>query len=141
MRRRKFIALLGGTLAAWPVGAAAEQTGKVYRIGMLEVSSAVLNAANLDAFRQGLRELGYVEGQNLIIEYRSSDGRAERFAQLATELIRLKVDLIVARGTPAVEAASRASATIPIVIAAIAAPPPRPPHPTHPAPTIPPFIS
>jgi putative tryptophan/tyrosine transport system substrate-binding protein len=123
MRRREFITLLGGAAAAWPLAARAQQTGKVYRIGMLEVSSAVLNAANLDAFRQGLRELGYVEGQNLIIEYRSSDGRAERFAQLAAELVRLKVDLIVTRGTPAVEAASRTAPTIPIVMAAIAEPP------------------
>jgi len=108
---------------------------------MLQVSSAAVNAANLDAFRQGLRELGYVEGQNLIIEYRSSDGRAERFAQLATELVRLKVDLIVTRGTPAVEAASRAAIAIPIVMAGIAEPPPGVASLAHPGGNVTGFIS
>ena len=77
-----------------------------------------MNAANYDALRQGLRELGYVEGQNLVIEYRSADGRTERFPGLAAELIRVNVDLIVTRGTPAVQAAKNATATIPVVMAA-----------------------
>src|SRR5262249_35954487 len=72
----------------------------------------------LSAFRLGLRELGYVEGQNLLIEYRSADGRAERFPNLAIELVRLRVDAIVTRGTPAALAAKHATETIPIVMAA-----------------------
>ena len=94
------------------------QAGKIYRIGMLETTSMALNAANLDAFRQGLRELGYVEGRNFMIEYRSADGRRERFPELATELVRLKVDVILTRGTPAVLAAKNATGTIPVVMAA-----------------------
>jgi putative tryptophan/tyrosine transport system substrate-binding protein len=140
MRRRNFIALLGGA-AAWPLAARAQLTGKVYCIGILEVSSAALNEANLDAFRQGLRELGYVEGKNLIIEYRSSDGRAERFAELARELVALKVDLIVTRGTPAVEAAARATTTIPVVMAAIAEPPTGVTNLAHPGGNVTGFIS
>jgi putative ABC transport system substrate-binding protein len=84
---------------------------------MLETIPQAMNADNLDAFRQGLRELGYVEGQSLVIEYRSADGREERFQSLAEELVRLKVDLIVTRGTPATRAAKAATATIPIVVA------------------------
>ena len=84
---------------------------------MVETVSTELNAANLNAFRQGLRELGYVEGQNLIIEYRSADGRSERFADIAAELVGLKVDLLVTRGTPASLAAKRATRTIPVVMA------------------------
>jgi putative ABC transport system substrate-binding protein len=85
---------------------------------MLETRSAALNAANIDAFRRGLQELGYKEGQNIEIVYRSSDGRDERFAVLASELVRLKVDLILTRGTPAALAAKRATDTIPVVMAA-----------------------
>jgi len=101
-----------------PLDAEAQQAGKIYRIGMLETTSMALNAANLDAFRQGLRELGYVEGRNFMIEYRSADGRRERFPELATELVRLKVDVILTRGTPAVMAAKNATGTIPVVMAA-----------------------
>ncbi len=101
-----------------PLAAEGQQAGKIYRIGMLETTSMALNAANLDAFRQGLRELGYVEGRNFMIEYRSADGRRERFPELATELARLKVDVILTRGTPAVMAAKNATGTIPVVMAA-----------------------
>ena len=118
MERRRFIEVIAGGLLAAPLAAEGQQAGKVYRIGVLETAPMVLNAANLDAFRQGLRELGYVEGQNLVIEYRSADGRADRFPDLANELVRLKVDLIVARGTPAVTAAKNATRTIPIVMTA-----------------------
>jgi putative ABC transport system substrate-binding protein len=115
-RRHTVLALLA--LGAAPLAALAQQAGKVYRIGMLETRSIVLNAANIDAFRQGLRELGYKEGQNLEIAYRSSDGRDERFPGLASELVRLKVDLIATRGTPAALAAKNATGTIPVVMAA-----------------------
>jgi putative ABC transport system substrate-binding protein len=107
---------VGLTLA--PLAAEGQQAGKIYRIGMLETTSMALNAANLDAFRQGLRELGYVEGRNFMIEYRSADGLRERFPELATELVRLKVDVILTRGTPAVMAAKNATGTIPVVMAA-----------------------
>ena len=101
-----------------PLAAEAQPAGKVYRIGMLETRSTVLNAANIDAFRQGLLELGYKEGQNFEIVYRSSDGRDDRFPGLASELARLRVDLILTRGTPAVLAAMRAAPSIPVVMAA-----------------------
>ena len=120
MRRREFISLIISAMA-WPF-AARGQAGKVYRIGVLEPTPAVQNATNFNALRDGLRKLGYVEGQNLVIEYRSADGRAERFPDLASELVRLKVDVVVTRGTPAVQAAQQASGTIPIVMAAMGAP-------------------
>jgi putative ABC transport system substrate-binding protein len=122
MRRREFITVLGGAALAWPLAARAQQAGKVYRIGILETIPASQNAANLDALRKGLRELGYIEGQNLSIEYSSADGFAERFPELAGELVRLKVDLIVTRGTPAAQAAKNATAAIPVVMAAIGEP-------------------
>jgi putative ABC transport system substrate-binding protein len=89
---------------------------------MLDTTSAKLNAANVEAFRNALSQLGYVEGQNLIIEYRSGEGRIERFPELAAEMVRLKVDIIVTRGTPAAIAARNATTTTPIVMAAIGEP-------------------
>ena len=115
--RRAFIGSLSGGLLAAPLAAEAQSAGKVYRIGMLETRSITLNAANVDAFRQGMRELGYREGHNLDVVYRSSDGHDDRFPDLASELIRAKVDLILTRGTPAALAAS-ASRTVPVVMAA-----------------------
>jgi putative ABC transport system substrate-binding protein len=95
---------------------------KIYRIGILETIPAARNAANLDGLRKGLRDLGYVEGRNLVIEYRSADGRAEQFPDLASELVRLKVDLIVTRGTPATRAVQNATGTIPVVMATMGGP-------------------
>ena len=120
--RRQFITLLGGAATAWPLAARAQQRDRLHRIGMLDNTSAELNAANLDGFRQGMRELGYVEGENFVLEYRSADGRAERYPKLASDLVRLKVDAIVTRGTPAVLAAKNATSTIPIISAALAEP-------------------
>ena len=117
MKRRDVITLLGGA-AAWPLRAGAQQAGKVYRIGVLEMTSATLNVANVYALRAGLRQLGYFEGQNLVIEYRSADGRDDRFPGLARELLDLKVDVIVTRGTPAAIAAKNATSTVPVVMAA-----------------------
>jgi putative ABC transport system substrate-binding protein len=114
MRRREFIAGLASAVA-WPPQARA-QPGH-YRIGVLDTSVRQLNA-NFTAFQQALLALGYVEGQNLSVEYRSADGRNESFAALAGELARLDVDLIVTRGTPAALAAKAASSTIPVVMAA-----------------------
>ena len=107
---------------AAPLAVDAQQSERVYRIGMLERTSTAINAANLDGFRQGLRELGYVEGKNFIIEYRSADGRDERYPGLATELVHLKVDLILTRGTPATLAAKNATGTIPVVMTGIGDP-------------------
>ena len=121
MTRREFITLVGGAAAAWPFGAHGQHE-KLWRIGMLETISPALNADNLAAFRKGLRQLGYVEGQSYIIEYRSVEGRAARFPELASELIASKVDIIVTRGTPATLAAKNATATIPVVMAAIGEP-------------------
>ena len=120
--RRTFVCSVAGGLLVTPLAARAQQAGKVYRIGILEAIPASQNAANLDALRKGLREMGYVEGRNLIIEYRSADGRAERFPDLTSELMRLKVDLIVTRGTPAARAAKNATETIPIVMATMGDP-------------------
>ena len=117
MKRRKFIGLLGAMVGS-PLAASAQQRGKIWRIGMLEITAPGVNAANLDAFRKGLRDLGYAEGQHVVIEYRSADGRSERFPSLAAEFVRLNVDVIVTRGTPAVMAAKNATATIPVVMAA-----------------------
>jgi len=123
VKRRTFIGAATGMLLAAPLAVRAQQAaGKVYRIGILEAIPAAQNAANLDALRRGLRELGYVEGRNLVIEYRSADGQAERFPELASELLRLKVDLIVTRGTPAAKAAKNASETIPVVMATMGDP-------------------
>ena len=122
MPRRVFLAITAGGLLAARLATGAQPAGKIYRIGMLETRSTLLNAANIDAFRQGLLELGYKEGEDLEIVYRSSDGRDERFPSLASELVRLKVDLILTRGTPAALAAKRATRTIPVVMAASADP-------------------
>ena len=125
MRRRKLSRLptvVALALLIAPLVAGAQPAGRVYRIGVLETRSAVLNAANMDAFRQGMRELGYKEGQNLEVVYRSSEGRDERFPDLADELMRLKVDLILTRGTPASLAAKRASRAIPVVMASVGDP-------------------
>src|SRR6516162_10029396 len=107
-RRRHFLTLLGGA-AAWPLAANVQQLAR--RIGILETIPPQANAANFDALRKGLRELGYDEGRSLIIEYRSADGRAERFPALAAELVRLNVDVIVTRGTPSALAARNAPAS------------------------------
>jgi putative ABC transport system substrate-binding protein len=115
--RRTFIGSVASGVFAVPLGAFAQEPAKVWRVGMLETTSTTLNAANFASFMQGLRDLGYVEGRNLIIEYRSADGRSERFADLAAELVGLKVNLIVTRGTPASLAAKNATLTIPIVMA------------------------
>ena len=103
--------LASGLLAA-PLAAEAQQAGKVHRIGYL---SGGLSTYRIEAFRQGLRELGWVEGQNIVIEYRYAEGRFDRLPDLAAELVRLKVDIIVALATPASAAAKNATGTIPIV--------------------------
>ena len=110
MKRRHFIAGLGGA-AAWPLAARAQQAGKVARIGYLSPGSA---SGRTDAFKQGrLRELGYVEKKNILIEYRFAEGNFNRLADLASQLVQLKVDVIVAEATQASLAAKDATRTIP----------------------------
>ncbi len=116
------VVLLAAVLLAAPLVVRARQPGKVYRLGILESLPAARNAANLDALRAALRDLGYVEGTNLVIEYRSADGRAERFPDLAADLVRLRVDVIVTRGTPAAMAAKAATVAIPTVMATMGDP-------------------
>ncbi len=105
-----------GVLAA-PLGADAQQRANMARIGVLGSPTASSYAPRVEAFKQGLRELGYVEGQNIAIEYRWAEGRYERLPGLAAELVRLGVDVIVTHGTPAGRAAQQATTTIPIVMA------------------------
>jgi len=122
MRRREFVAALGGA-AAWPVIARAQQAGKLPVIGYLSPgSSAVGPLARHDAFQDGLRELGYVEGKNIAIVYRFADGKFDRLDELATELVGLKVDLIVSVVTPASLAAKNATSTIPVVMVSVGDP-------------------
>jgi putative tryptophan/tyrosine transport system substrate-binding protein len=117
MKRRDFITLLGGAAAAWPLAARAQQTGKVWRIGYVAGVSRSAASGSYAAFVQGMRELGYVEGKDFVIEWRSVEGRYERFPEIAAELMRLKVDIFVTGVTAALPALQRATTTLPIVMA------------------------
>ncbi len=101
---------------------AAQQAGKVWRIGFLGTTSYSAISFRLDEFRKGLRELGWIEGQNIVIEYRFAEGRLDRLPDLAAELVRLKVDIIVAHSTPGATAAKNATNTIPIVMTVVGDP-------------------
>jgi putative ABC transport system substrate-binding protein len=116
MARREFVAALGGAAAAWPLAARAQQAERLARIGYLGPTSASQLVGAIDAFSNGLRDLGYVEGRNLHIEFRFADGHEDRLPALAAELVALNVDVIVTYGT-GIFAAQRATATIPIVAA------------------------
>ena len=118
MRRRDVIKGIAGSVAAWPRAAHAQQT-KVARIGFLGSDSASSHAARLAAFRAGLRDLGWLEGTNLLIEYRWADGDYERLRGLADELVQLKVEVLVTHATPGALAAKSATSTIPIVLTAV----------------------
>jgi putative tryptophan/tyrosine transport system substrate-binding protein len=115
MRRREFITLLGGTAAAWPLAARAQLVGKLPTIGFLGPLSQSAMSPWTAAFVQRLRELGWIEGRTVAIEYRWGEGRDERFVEIAAEFVRLKVDVIVTGGTAAVIAAKQATSVIPIV--------------------------
>ena len=118
LRRRLFLAGAGALLAA-PIASFAQQRTKLVRVGVLVAPSASDFAARTDALRAGLRDLGYVEGKNTLIELRSAEGKFDRLPELATELVRQNVDVIVVAGTPAIRAAKQATGSIPIVIAAV----------------------
>jgi putative ABC transport system substrate-binding protein len=114
MRRRKFIRLLGGATASWPLAARTQQAGRVHRIGFLWENANTFPDA-LVAFRQELRRLGYIEGSNLVIEFRWAEGNSERMRELAQELVQLQVDVIVAPSSIYTAAAKQATDTIPII--------------------------
>jgi len=116
VKRRAFITLLGGAAATWPLAARAQQA-KLPMIGFLGESTPSGQREWVAAFVRRLRELGWIEGSNVAIEYRWAEGRDERFAALVAELVRLNVDLIVTQGTPAVLAAKQATVVVPIVFA------------------------
>lgn len=124
--RRTFVATITGGSLAVPLGVAAQRPGKVYRVGFIATTAPVAEMSgpepvspSFSAFVQGLQALGYAEGQNLILERRSAEGRYGRFGDIATDLVRLKADVIVTTGVPMTRAAKAASTTIPIVMAAI----------------------
>ena len=114
--------LFAGALLAVAVTAEAQQQKKIPRIGVLVPTSPSIYAARIKAFQQGLREHGYIEGKNIMLEYRYAEGKADRFPELATELVGLKVDVIVTGPEVAVRAVKKASSTIPIVFTSVADP-------------------
>jgi putative ABC transport system substrate-binding protein len=118
MQRREFITFLRGVGVAWPLVARAQQSaGRVSRIGFLGAASAAGSAKAIDILRTGLREFGYVEGRNIVIEFRWAEERYDRLPQLVRELIATRVDLLITHGTPGTRAARQATSTIPIVMA------------------------
>jgi putative ABC transport system substrate-binding protein len=121
MRRREFITLLGGTAAAWPLAARAQQAAKLPTIGLLVATTRSAASQRVTAFVQRLRELGWIDGRNIAIEYRWED-RTDRFPEIAAEFVRLKVDVIVTHSAAPVLAAKQATSVIPIVFAAAADP-------------------
>jgi ABC-type uncharacterized transport system substrate-binding protein len=117
MKRREFITLLGGAAVAWPLAARAQQPAKLPIIGYLGPSTRSVDAHRLGALVQRLRELGWIEGRTIVIEYRWAEGRNEHLAKVTAEFVRLKVDVIVTAGTAAVVTAKQATSVIPIVFA------------------------
>src|SRR6516165_9693891 len=118
MRRRDFIKVVTGSAMAWPLALRAQQAAKLPTIGFLGANNATFERGSTDAFVQQLRELGWIENRTLAIEYRWAEGREARFAEIAEEFVRLKVDVIFTYATPSSIAAKRATAVIPIVFAA-----------------------
>jgi putative ABC transport system substrate-binding protein len=102
------------------LGAAAQTPTKVFRIRVLGATTASAYARQIEAFRQGLRDLGYVEGKNIVLAFRWAEGRYDRLPELAAELIRLKPDVLLTHGTPGTRAAKQATTTIPIVMGSVA---------------------
>ncbi|HET7876457.1 MAG TPA: ABC transporter substrate-binding protein [Methylomirabilota bacterium] len=122
LRLGTLVVILALALLAAPLATQAQQTGKLYRIGFLGNSTAALEANLVGPFREGLRDLGYVEGRNILIEYRWAEGKYERFPALIGELIARKVDVIVTAGTPATLAVKKATTSVPLVMVAVGDP-------------------
>ena len=122
MDRRAFLATLTGSLLAAPLAAEGQPAGKGHRIGFLGNSTAALEASLVGPFREGLRELGYVEGQNIVIEYRWAEGKYERFPALIAELLAQRVEVIVTAGIPATLAVKKATTSVPLVMVAVGDP-------------------
>jgi putative tryptophan/tyrosine transport system substrate-binding protein len=122
MKRREFITLLCGAVATWPLAARAQSDAKLPTIGFLIGGTPLSDRLWVDAFVQHLRELGWVEGTNVRIEYRSAEGRSERYTEIAAEFVRMPVDIILTSGTAAVAAVKQATSEIPIVFAAVGDP-------------------
>jgi ABC-type uncharacterized transport system substrate-binding protein len=118
LKRREFITLLGGVAAAWPLAARAQKPEKIARIGYLSAANPRSMPA-FQAFEQRLRELGYIEGRNIVIEYRNAEGEVDRLPDLAADLVRLDVNVIVTASDPATRAAKGATGTIPILMMAV----------------------
>jgi putative tryptophan/tyrosine transport system substrate-binding protein len=122
MRRRAFITLLGGAAAAWPLAARAQQPRKIPRLCFITFDPGTLDSTRFAAFFEGLRDLTYVDGQSITIDYLSAEGHSERFPALVAECLRLKADLVVATSTPAAQAAKNATKTIPILFTSLGDP-------------------
>jgi putative ABC transport system substrate-binding protein len=125
MKRRDFITLLGGSLATWPLAAHGQQGTRIHQVGVLSLGRDDKSDAGLpmlDAFISGLRELGYIEGQNIALDRRFADGDEHKLSELAQEFVERRVDVIVAQATPAARAARKATSTIPIVAIGMADP-------------------
>jgi putative ABC transport system substrate-binding protein len=118
MRRREFITLLGSAAATWPLAARAQPAGKIWRIGVVTggVRPDSLESSPEGGFPQGMRELGYVEGKDFVIEWRFADGINERYPEIAADLLRLRVDILVVANSRAVQAIGRVTSTVPIVM-------------------------
>ena len=115
MRRRDFILMLGATAGGYPFTGRAQQPAKVPRVGWIWSGRSAGNPTEAAGFRQGLKELGYIEGQNVVVDYRFGEDRADRLAELAAELVRLRPNVLVAIGTPALHAVENVTTTIPVV--------------------------
>src|SRR5262249_35175784 len=118
LRRRQFITLLGGAAVSWPLAARAQRTGTIARLGYLSTANP-RSAPFFRAFEQRLRDLGYIDGENIIIEYRNVEGDIDKLPELAADLVRLDVNVIVTATAPATRAAMQATTTIPILMVAI----------------------
>jgi putative ABC transport system substrate-binding protein len=115
IRRRDLITLLGGAAIAWPLAARAQQSAKVWRVGWIWIGRSAGISPELAGFRQGLRDFDYVEGKNIIVEYRFAEGRSNRIADLVAELMQIRPDVLVGLGNPVITALKNATTTIPIV--------------------------
>ena len=122
MRRRNFIAMLGGAVVVWPLLARAQPAAKVPRVGFIFSGTRTANARQLDAFHQGLRELGWIAGKNIAVEERNAEGQLERLPDLAADLVRIKADVILVNNGNAARAAKRTTSATPIVLAGVAGP-------------------